>query len=98
MLIAHVEFRVAEADKPAALELLINEAKVARTLPGNVKFQAFLNPEQTGTVEIIHEWESADSFAGYLSSDSFKAIGAALGPKMMAPPVSKRFLAEPVDA
>lgn len=98
MLIAHVEFRIAERDRPAAFDMLLKEASEVREMPGNLKFQPFLNPEHADTIEICHEWRTEAEFAAYLASDSFAAVGAALGPKMLAPPVSKRFLAEPVDA
>ncbi|SHG59442.1 putative quinol monooxygenase [Cognatishimia maritima] len=96
MLIAHVEFRVQPEDRDAALSLLLQEAQKVRAMAGNQKFQAFLNPEQADTLEIVHEWDNEDGFATYLASENFAAIGAALGPKMTAPPVSKRFTATPL--
>ncbi|UZD89977.1 putative quinol monooxygenase [Cognatishimia activa] len=98
MFIAHVEFRVTDSERDAALKVLINEAATVRGMPGNLKFQAFLNPEQPNTIEIMHEWQSEEGFTAYLASDSFASVGAALGPQMLAPPVSKRFIANPVDA
>ncbi|MFY0596663.1 MAG: antibiotic biosynthesis monooxygenase [Cognatishimia sp.] len=96
MLIAHVEFQITPSDRDAALDVLLKETAVVRAMSGNLKFQAFKNPEHDDRIEIMHEWDSKEAFEAYLSSKSFASIGQILGPKMIAPPLSKRFLANPV--
>lgn len=96
MLIAHVEFRVATSDRDSALAVLLQEAPIVRSMSGNVKFQVFGNPEHDDLIEIVHQWESKETFDAYLGSESFTVVGKALGPKMTAPPLSKRFLANPI--
>lgn len=96
MLIAHVEFHVAAVDRDGALALLIDEAAAVRAMPGNLKFQSFANPEQDGVIEILHEWDGKEAFDAYIASELFKSVGQALGPKMTAPPLSKRFTANPI--
>lgn len=96
MLIAHVTFQTAPQDRAMALDVLMAQAATVRAMAGNRKFQPCANPERADTLEITHEWETAADFAAYLGSDNFSAVGAELGPKMTAPPVSNRFHATPV--
>lgn len=94
MLIAVLDLRTAEADRPAALAQLDRERDEVRAMPGNLDFRVYAAREDAEATVVIHEWVDEPSFAGYLSSESFARSGAVLRPLMTAPPVSRRFRAD----
>jgi len=96
MRIAHLTFTVDTAATQQALATLVAAAPSVRAMPGCHAFLPFADPTVEGGLGLIHEWESADAFASYLASPGFAQLNAALRPLMTAPPLSKRFEAEPV--
>lgn len=97
MFIAIVDFSVAGSDRPAALAHLDSERDQVRAMPGNVAFRVYASREDETRVTIIHEWDDAESFAGYQQSDCFARSGEVLRPMMTGSPVSRRFHAELVE-
>jgi len=93
MLIAVLDLRTSEADRPAALAQLDSEKEEIRAMPGSLDFRVYAARDDEEAVVVIHEWADEASFAGYLSSDAFARSGAVLGPLVTAPPVSRRFRA-----
>lgn len=96
MLIAHVTIQTATNGVDDALDVLLSAAPKVRAMQGCRTYQAFLNPQTDGQIMLVQEWETTESFQQYLASDSFKASGAKLAPLMTAPPVSRRFRADPI--
>jgi quinol monooxygenase YgiN len=97
MFIAIVDFSVAGTDRPAALAHLDSEREQVRAMPGNVAFRVYASREDETRVTIVHEWDDAESAAGYLQSDCFARSGEVLRPMMTGSPVSRRFHAELVE-
>lgn len=91
MRLAHVTFTVAPDAVKIALEALLAEAPSVRQMAGCVAFIPFADPTVDGGLGVLHEWETADDFAFYLSSPGFSAVNAALRPMMTTSPVSRRF-------
>ena len=94
MIIAIVDFDTAAADRAAALAQLDSVREEVRAMPGNVAYRVYASREDETRVTIIHEWEDAESFAGYQKSDSFARSGKVIRPMMTGSPVSRRFRAE----
>lgn len=97
MLIAHVTFSVSPEDRNLALNTLKQEVSVVRAMKGCRAFVPFQDPTNEQDLGVLHEWNSAEDFATYTSSDSFATIGKILRPIMVSPPVSKRFDATLLD-
>ncbi|GFE64064.1 putative quinol monooxygenase [Litoreibacter roseus] len=91
MLIAHITFKLAPENRSPALEALIAEAEGVCAMAGCQTFIPFLHPTDHTCVGIIHEWDTRESFSAYIASPAFAALGNALRPLMIGPPVSKRF-------
>lgn len=98
MLIAHVMFQVAATDRAAALQTLLDECDAVRRMQGCIAFIPFVDPTDDTRLGVLHEWDSAEAFAGYTTSDAFAKVGQTLRPIMTAPPVSKRFDASLIEA
>ena len=94
MFIAILDFRTATTDRSAALAQLDGEGKRVRAMPGNIAFRVYAAREDDTAVAVVHEWADEESFAGYLSSDSFAQLGQVIRPMMIAAPVSRRFRAD----
>jgi quinol monooxygenase YgiN len=94
MIIAIVDFEVAAGDRATALAVLGHDGPAARALPGNLSYRAFTNADSDSHVGIMHEWEKAEHFEGYMASAAFAEIGRQLRPLMTAPPISRRMTAE----
>jgi quinol monooxygenase YgiN len=94
MIIAIVDFEVAAADRARALDILKHDAPAARALPGNLGYRAFTDAGSDTHIGIMHEWEKAEHFDGYIASAAFADIGKQLRPLMTAPPVSRRMTVE----
>lgn len=97
MFIAIVDFKVAPEDRAAALAALLDAAPEVRAMPGNLAFRAFLDPEGTESVCVLHEWADADGFAAYGRSEVFARSGRRLRPLMKSLPLSRRLQAELVE-
>lgn len=100
MRIAHVFFKVRADERSAALETLVANAASVRAMPGCRIFLPFLDPTDAEVIGVMHEWETADDFTGYVASPTFAVASAILRPLMTAPPLSRRFdatLAETVN-
>ncbi|HVZ30124.1 MAG TPA: antibiotic biosynthesis monooxygenase [Asticcacaulis sp.] len=100
MLIAHVTFRVAPDSLRIALDALMSEVPVVRRMKGCQAFIPFADPTVEGGLGLIHEWDSGEDFAAYVTSPGFAEVNARLRPLMTEPPVSRRFdarLAESVN-
>ena len=93
MLIAVLDLRTTPTDRPAALAQLDSERDEIRAMPGNLDLRVYAARDDEEAVTVIHEWADETSFAAYLSSEPFSRSGAALGPLMVEPPVSRRFRA-----
>ncbi len=91
MLIAHVTFIVSEENRDSALQTLVAEVEQVRAMNGCVTFVPFADASDPQKVGVMHEWNTADDFAGYTSSAEFARVGKSLRPMMLAPPVSHRF-------
>ncbi len=91
MFIAHVTFCVAPENRKLAIEALRTEVEVVRAMKGCVAFIPFVDPTDAQAVGVMHEWDSSDTFANYISSSSFTSLGQKLRPIMLSPPISKRF-------
>ncbi len=98
MIIAHILFSVSAANRELAIDTLNREANAIRTMQGCVTFLPFLDPANSQTVGVLHEWESSEDFEAYIASSSFKTIGEILHPIMTSPPQSKRFDAKRITA
>ena len=96
MRIAHLTFTVDKHASQHALALLTTAAPAVRAMPGCQAFIPFADPMSEGGIGVVHEWASAADFSLYLASPGFAQLSAQLRPLMTAPPVSKRFDAEPV--
>jgi quinol monooxygenase YgiN len=98
MMIVLVDFAVAPRDRDFALTTLQTEAVTVRAMPGNLGYHLRTNPDGEGVMTLIHEWTDARAFAAYRASDTFKAVGAALFPRMVGTPSTRIFTADPVPA
>ncbi|KAJ55110.1 hypothetical protein ACMU_15250 [Actibacterium mucosum KCTC 23349] len=97
MLVAIVDFQTTADNRAAALALLLDHAQAVRAMPGCRTFRPVADPVDDMLVTVIHEWAAESGFAGYLSSDSFAQLGAALRPMMVAPPSSRRYNAALIE-
>lgn len=97
MFIAHVTFTIAEKDRDLAIETLTHEVESVRAMLGCIAFTPFLDATNSQNVGVLHEWDSAEHFAAYIASDSFKGLGDVLRPISLGAPVSKRFDATLLD-
>lgn len=97
MLIAHVHFTVAAADRDAALEILLGEVQSVRAMTGCLAYLPFADPTNDTGLGVLHEWDSHEDFAAYATSPYFANIGQLLRPMMTAAPVSHRFDATPIE-
>ena len=93
MLIVIVDFLVAPGNRQAALEVLLTQAPMVRTIKGNLSFQPYLDPVAAQAVRVFHEWQDAESFEVYTLSSAFEHASQALRPLMLAPPASRRMKA-----
>lgn len=91
MIVAHVDFKVAEADRKMVLQVLLDQGLAVRSMPGCKRFVPFEDSTQEGGVGVIHEWLDRASFDAYLASPAFRESGRIIRPRMLAPPVSRRF-------
>lgn len=98
MFIAHVMFNVSAESRAGALQTLLDECAVVRAMAGCIAFIPFVDPTDETGLGVLHEWDSAETFAAYTSSAEFAAVGQALRPIMIEPPVSKRFDATLIEA
>lgn len=94
MFLAIVDFQTRPEDVVTALVALAHEAKAVRGMKGCRTFRALTEPHRPGSIAIHHEWDSAEDFAAYVASASFKESGAALRPLMVGAPTSRRFMAD----
>ena len=91
MFIAVLDLSTTAADRAAALAQLDAEREEIRAMAGNLDFRVYAGRDSEEDVTVIHEWADQESFAAYLSSESFARSGAVLRPLMTVPPVSRRF-------
>jgi quinol monooxygenase YgiN len=97
MFIAIVDLAVAPAKGLAALRVILAEAPSVRAMTGNIAFQAYLHPEDTGGIRIFHEWQDAAGLETYTASAAFKVLMQTLAPFMAAAPASRRLTASLVE-
>lgn len=98
MIIAYILFSVSAENQELAIDTLNREAKTIRAMQGCETFLPFLDPADSQTVGVLHEWERLEDFEAYIASSSFKTIGKVLHPIMISPPQSKRFDAKQITA
>lgn len=91
MIVAHVDFKVAEADRKMVMQVLLDQGSAVRSMPGCNRFVPFENITQEGEVGVMHEWADRASFEAYLASPAFLESGRIIRPRMLAAPVSRRF-------
>jgi quinol monooxygenase YgiN len=91
MRLAHVTFTVAPNNAGAALDTLVASAATVRQMTGCLAFIPFANPGVDGGLGVLHEWETAEAFAGYLASPVFAGVNEVLRPMMTSAPLSRRF-------
>lgn len=91
MLVAHVHFTVDPERRALALATLLAEREAVLLMPGNLLFVPFADPTDPAAVRVIHEWQTATDFEGYLTSPTFATASETLRPMMTASPVSHRF-------
>jgi quinol monooxygenase YgiN len=94
MLIAILDFSTAAVDRPAALAQLDGERAEIRAMPGNIAFRVYASRDDETQITVVHEWQDATAFAGYLESAAFARSGEVLRPMMTGTPVSRRFHAD----
>jgi quinol monooxygenase YgiN len=97
MRLAHVTFTVAPNAVATALDALLAGAAAVRQMPGCIAFIPFANPSVDGGLGILHEWETAEAFTGYLASPVFAGFNEVLRPLMTGAPIGRRFDATPVQ-
>jgi quinol monooxygenase YgiN len=98
MILVIVDFAVAPEDRDHTVGTLQAEAKVVRAMPGNMGYHLRTAPEGGGAMTLIHEWTTPEALAAYRGSDTFKAVGADLFPRMAGKPSTRIFRAEEVAA
>lgn len=91
MIVAHVHFSVAASRRQAALDALLAEVELVRTMKGCLAFTPFADPTDNTRLGVLHEWAAGEDFAAYIASDAFTTLGQVLRPMMTAPPISRRF-------
>jgi quinol monooxygenase YgiN len=89
MLIVIVDFEVAPQDRPTTVATLATEGHEVRTLPGNLDYSVWIDPDEDGRLRLMHGWQDLASFDAYKLTDGFKAVGAALFPKMVGKPTTQ---------
>lgn len=98
MLIAHVIFTVAPENRSKTVERLTRDIEEITAMPGCMAFVPFADPTGPDRVGVMHEWETAEAFKAYISSESFKAFGSDIRPLMTAPPISRRYEASLIES
>jgi len=96
MRLAHVTFTVAPDNAKTALDTLLASVPAVRQMTGCIAFIPFANPTVDGGLGVLHEWQTAEDFAGYLASSVFADVNEVLRPMMTSAPDSRRFDASPV--
>lgn len=94
MLIATVDFSIAPENRAAAVVRLLQDGEAIRSMKGNLAFDVYVDPVNGRSVRVWHEWQDENRFRAYSASDTFKQLGLALRPLMLAPPVSRRMTAD----
>jgi quinol monooxygenase YgiN len=94
VFIAIVDFATAAADRATAIGHFDAETDQVRAMPGNLAFRVYASRDDESRVTVLHEWEDAASFDGYLGSESFARFGKEIRPLIVGAPVSRRFHAE----
>lgn len=98
MFIAHVTFQVSPGHEAEIREALAAGAVAVGAMEGCKRFVPFEDLAVGSGFGILHEWGSEADFDRYLASEAFSALGQAIRPLVIAPPVSKRFNAVPAQA
>jgi quinol monooxygenase YgiN len=91
MLVAFVKITVAESDRQTALSVLLAEIPIVQAMTGCLTFRVLLDPVDSETLLVLHEWEHQDNFNAYLSSPGFAKVNSILGPMFTEPAISRRF-------
>lgn len=97
MRLAHVTFTVAPDNARTALDTLLASVPAVRQMTGCLAFIPFANPTVDGGLGVMHEWQTAEDFAGYLASPTFAGVNDILRPMMTSGPDGRRFDATPVQ-
>ena len=91
MRLAHVTFTVATDNVKTALDTLLASVPIVRQMTGCIAFIPFADPTVDGGLGVLHEWETAEAFAGYLASPVFAGVNDVLRPMMTSGPDGRRF-------
>ena len=87
MKLITVEAEVAAADLDKALELFEAEAGAVRAMAGCQSYAVY-RAASGGRFAIVQKWADMAAFDAYRASPNFAAMGGALKPMMVAPPVT----------
>ena len=74
-VVVRVLLKAKSGERPRALSLLSEDAKTTRALPGCARFEVTASADDEATVLLYEEWQDAESFRAYTSSERFAAIG-----------------------
>ena len=96
MFIVTVDAVVAAPDQSSVLSALQEAAETIRDLPGNQSFRPLIG-DAPGRLTILQEWDTPEAFAGYQGHEIYGALNATLGPKLIEPPVIRKFSASLVE-
>ena len=98
MLIATVDLTVAPEHRDSVVARLLQDSPSIRAMDGNLAFNAYADPVDDKAVRIWHEWRDVEHFRVYTASEVFRQLGLVLRPLMVAPPISRRMMAEVLES
>lgn len=88
MMVIRVVLRIQPDQRAAFLAYLAEESPQVRAMDGCSWYELFEDPNDEGRFLLYEEWDSADAFEAYKSTESFSQAFAVLGPMMAGPPSS----------
>ncbi len=97
MIYVEVNFTVAPADRPAAITCLRDEAPQMRAMPGNRSVRVLTDPNDNGSITLLHQWDNLVGLDAYRKGPLFAAIGGTLRPMMTGAPSTKVYEAQLLD-
>jgi quinol monooxygenase YgiN len=97
MILALIDFEVAQDARDAALECLQPLLREARSFEGNRSYRVFTSSDSLTHVGMAHEWDTLEHFNAYTASTLFSRIGQVMRPIMTTPPVSRRMRTEVIE-
>lgn len=86
MIYVEVNFTVAAKDRPTAIACLTREEPQMRALSGNRACRVLIDPNDNGTVTLLHQWDDLASLDAYRAGPLFAKVGGTLRPLMTQTP------------